>query len=192
MPVPAARMFAEGDARPRLPGVFMNGHAGIRRVVVFFGGVPARVPGAHDRGGGVRRGKARTPAPSTAPINALLVICYSVSHLSLIQMTGHIPVMRVNPRSCRRFNWATHLRAVSYEGFVAGGVALERDGLIGVGGFKSGVSAHWPLGAPCSKPSACVVAVRAGLRLAEDSWRRRFSLQPSSVIPIVPVAPSVG
>jgi hypothetical protein len=25
------------------------------------------------------------------------------SHLSLIQMTRHIPVMHVNPRSCRRF-----------------------------------------------------------------------------------------
>ena len=34
-PVPAARMFAEGGAGPRLPSVLVNGHTGVRRVVVF-------------------------------------------------------------------------------------------------------------------------------------------------------------
>jgi hypothetical protein len=40
-PVTAARMFAEGDARPRLPSVLVNGHTGVWRVVVFFRSVPA-------------------------------------------------------------------------------------------------------------------------------------------------------
>jgi len=58
-PVPATRMLTEGHARPRLPSVLVNGHLGVWRVVVFFGGVPASVPVAHDRGGRIHRGKGQ-------------------------------------------------------------------------------------------------------------------------------------
>jgi hypothetical protein len=49
-PISGAGVFTERNARPRLPGVLVNGHSSIRRMVVFFRSVPASVAGAHDRG----------------------------------------------------------------------------------------------------------------------------------------------
>jgi hypothetical protein len=68
----------------------MNGHMGFRWVVLFFGGVPASIPGAHNRGGGIHRGKGQDACAQSRSkyrfVNEVILATPSLISLSQVQI----------------------------------------------------------------------------------------------------------